>query len=414
MNEKLLEEVTKERDELNERSQMQQNEMTNLCREFSTEKQELVDQFQVKVDDLEKEVFDLKKLLDEKSYEIEKTQNMLKEERCLHDEEFKKIEEKMEDAKKNAVEEKTFEFTEKNLQNLNDLKMKHEEEVEEIKKSFEEKLEALTQKQNIEEDLKLKKKNKIQKMEEEIDSEKRIREEMRESFEKEVLDLRERFYADKNLLKAEISRMMKEQHDEEDKKNKFISERHQLKNNNEILSDKNKLLNKMIIELKSQLSDAIDHKSEFEQQQIKKISNLEEKNQMLSKKVHEKCKEVRKLKQKMISDKRSINLSKDEDSVDDSNSKSNNGDNLLDKYRSRYLQASKQLSDQMQYTKTMYSKLAKTETIVNELFCENSHLMKALQLTEARQKQAEKKWKDEVEKTEILAKLLHHISPKVV
>ena len=61
-----------------------------------------------------------------------------------------------------------------------------------------------------------------------------------------------------------------------------------------------------------------------------------------------------------------------------------------------------------------YSKLAKTETIVNELFCENSHLMKALQLTEARQKQAEKKWKDEVEKTEILAKLLHHISPKVV
>lgn len=37
--------------------------------------------------------------------------------------------------------------------------------------------------------------------------------------------------------------MMKEQHDEEDKKNKFISERHQLKNNNEILSDKNKLLN---------------------------------------------------------------------------------------------------------------------------------------------------------------------------
>ena len=41
-------------------------------------------------------------------------------------------------------------------------------------------------------------------MEEEIDSEKRIREEMRESFEKEVLDLRERFYADKNLLKAEI------------------------------------------------------------------------------------------------------------------------------------------------------------------------------------------------------------------
>lgn len=55
----------------------------------------------------------------------------------------------------------------------------------------------------------------------------------------------------------------------------------------------------------------------------------------------------------MISDKRSINLSKDEDSVDDSNSKSNNGDNLLDKYRSRYLQASKQLSDQMQYTKTM-------------------------------------------------------------
>lgn len=53
----------------------------------------------------------------------------------------------------------------------------------------------------------------------------------------------------------------------------------------------------MIIELKSQLSDAIDDKSEFEQQQIKKISNLEEKNQMLSKKVHEKCKEVRKLKQ---------------------------------------------------------------------------------------------------------------------
>ena len=47
---------------------------------------------------------------------------------------------------RNAIEEKTFEFTEKNLQNLNDLKMKHEEEVEEIKKSFEEKLEALTQK----------------------------------------------------------------------------------------------------------------------------------------------------------------------------------------------------------------------------------------------------------------------------
>ena len=65
------------------------------------------------------------------------------------------------------------------------------------------------------------------------------------------------------------------------------------------------------------------------------------------------------------------------------------------------------------FLKHQYTKLAKTEVLLKNLYCENGTMMKALQLTEARQKHAEQKWKDELERKAILANLLQNVTPQV-
>jgi len=61
-----------------------------------------------------------------------------------------------------------------------------------------------------------------------------------------------------------------------------------------------------------------------------------------------------------------------------------------------------------------YSKLAKSETLVKELYCENSQLMRALQLTESRQKEAERRCQDEKDRAQALGRLLKKVCPDVV
>nr|CAB3264328.1 ninein-like protein [Phallusia mammillata] len=81
--------------------------------------------------------------------------------------------------------------------------------------------------------------------------------------------------------------------------------------------------------------------------------------------------------------------------------------------RSRLTMTRQQLNSQMKRTKDLYSKLAKSETLVKDLYCENSHLMRALQVTESRQKEAERRCEDEKDRCQALGRLLQQVCPEV-
>ncbi|XP_076802141.1 uncharacterized protein LOC143446407 [Clavelina lepadiformis] len=92
---------------------------------------------------------------------------------------------------------------------------------------------------------------------------------------------------------------------------------------------------------------------------------------------------------------------------------SNPSENVLTCLRGRLNKTRTQLTDQMKKSKDLYSKLAKTELLVKDLYSENAHLMRALQVTEARQKDAERKLLDERDRCRSLGNLLQKVSPQV-
>ena len=51
---------------------------------------------------------------------------------------------------------------------------------------------------------------------------------------------------------------------------------------------------------------------------------------------------------------------------------------------------------------------------MKELYCENAHLMRALQVTEARQRDAEKRYGEEKEKNQVLSQLVKQICDEIV
>nr|XP_039249044.1 ninein-like protein [Styela clava] len=82
--------------------------------------------------------------------------------------------------------------------------------------------------------------------------------------------------------------------------------------------------------------------------------------------------------------------------------------------QTRFEHARHQLIQQMNKTKEMYSKLARSESLIKDLYCENAELMRALQLTEERYKSSERKIIVENEKNVALTSLLHKICPEAV
>ncbi|XP_009861113.3 uncharacterized protein LOC100186835 [Ciona intestinalis] len=99
---------------------------------------------------------------------------------------------------------------------------------------------------------------------------------------------------------------------------------------------------------------------------------------------------------------------------DTGSSTSNGSEGAMDSMRARLHKTRSQLTDQMRKTRDVYNKLSKNELLVKDLYCENAHLMRALQVTEARQKDAEKKLQEETDKTQVLGRLLKQICPDVV
>lgn len=469
----LVEQLTQD---VNSSSEDKQDAMTKLCREFANEKSELVKKFQTEMEERDKQIEQLTTSLREQSSRTEKLEERLEEEKLARFADEEKLQETIEELEKSFATERhdISQHLEKEMdQKLQDEIMKirqdAEQEIEMLQISLDEKTKAL-------EDEKIRKieaaelkeidaermserenelLNELDNLRREMDKDKS---QLKTLLNKEMEDRTSRMQREFDEKIEQMTSELKKEHQRDiaqlQAENDDLTDQILLvKAENSDLESKAGIIDDQVLQLDS-LNDKIKKQTSQNDQLQLKLANceklVEEKSSLYSnacedlnqsktanlklEKVNEEilqklrayenkptieekyqaCKdELKSMKKSARSKDKLIKEYKEEISNLRNQDDSEHVKARVNMYKTRYFKNVEILNEQMEKNKLLYAKLAKTEVLAKDLYCENANMMKALQLTELRQKQAEQKCKDERDKTEIFANVLKNVATQI-